>query len=344
MEQVISVLDTRDANAVVAVQSILWRLMENDIAQGLLVPLQAHPHEAPAPTLIKTRERLDKANPLAPVMTLNSAKIVGLLMAQESGKRLAAVLRPCEVRTLIELAAQGQISLDNLVTISVDCLGSHDQGDYQQRVTLWGDDRPTRESLRWSRRGQIAPYRFRPACQMCDQPFFDQADITIGLFGHNVKEQILVFIRADLAEQIALNKNGLIRPATAEDLASRRKTIAGLLAQRRQTRQRLLGEIQEKTSELSNLLALFNSCTLCGECQEACPLSEFDMTAYEENTTGYVAARVLDLARRAESCVGCGMCEAACHMGLPLMLVTQMLAEKAQVRHSIITAFAGDAV
>jgi formate dehydrogenase subunit beta len=89
-------------------------------------------------------------------MTLNSAKIVGLLLAQESGKRLAAVMRPCEARALAELAEQGQVALDNLLAISIDCLGSHDEKDYEQRVAVWGDDAPTRESLRWSRRGQIA--------------------------------------------------------------------------------------------------------------------------------------------------------------------------------------------
>ena len=124
---------------------------------------QAHPREAPAPTLIKNRERLAKANPLAPVMTLNSANIVGLLLSQESGKRLAAVMRPCEARALVELAKQGQVRLADLVTVSIDCLGSHDEVDYEMRTDLWGDDVPTRESLRWSRQGQIAPYRFRQA-------------------------------------------------------------------------------------------------------------------------------------------------------------------------------------
>jgi formate dehydrogenase subunit beta len=341
MDQVRRVLDVQDRGAVVAVRDLLWKLMEKDVVQGLLVPLQTHPHEAPAPTLIKSRERLEKANPLAPVMTLNSAKIVGLLLSQESGKRLAAVMRPCEVRALVELAGRDQVALDNLITISIDCLGSHDEGDYEQRVALWGDDAPTRESLRWSRLGQIAPYRFRPACQICEQPYYDQADLVIGLFGQNVGEQVLVLMRADLAEQVGLAENGQTRPVTEADLASRQKTIEGLIARRHATRQRLMDDIQQKTAELTDLLAMFSGCALCGECQEACPLTspaDFDMEAYTANTPEYVTARLLDIVRRSEACVGCGMCEAACQLGLPLMLVTQMIAEREQVRRSLVEA------
>ena len=67
-------------------------------------------------------------------------------------------------------------------------------------------------------------------------------------------------------------------------------------------------------------------------------LSGFELEAYESNTPEYVAARLLDITRRAESCVGCGMCEAACHLGLPLMLVTQMIAERATAREQILSA------
>jgi formate dehydrogenase subunit beta len=335
-------MDVRDAGAVDAVQDLLWKLMELDVAQGLLVPLQTHPLEAPAPTLIKTRERLEKTNPLAPVMTLNSAKIVGLLLAQESGKRLAAVLRPCEARALVELAKQNRVSLGDLIMISVDCLGSHAEGDYEQRVMLWGDDVPTRESLRWSRRGQIAPYRFRQACQMCEQPHFDDADIVIGLFGQNVTEQVLVYMEADLAEQVGLKNAGWTQPACEDDLLGRQTTIQELVVQRQKTRRRLLDGIRTKATELTDLLTLFDSCTLCGECMEICPLtpvSGLDMDKYGDSTPEYLAARLLDMAIRSESCVGCGMCEAACHLGLPLMLMTQMLAEQTDPASELIAAF-----
>ncbi len=322
------VLDVRDDGAVAAVRDLLWRLMASDVVQGLLVPLQTHPHEAPAPTLIKKRGRLNKANPLAPVMPLNSAKIATMLLAQGGDKRLAAVMRPCEVRALETLAAHGLASLSNLITVSIDCLGSHEEEDYRQRAALWGDDVTVRETLRWSRRGQIAPYRFRPACQMCVQPFYDQADIVIGLFGLDVRKEVLVMVRDELADKMGLvaGRNGV-----EAALSRRRETIAHLVAQRQQARQRLLHEIEGQAASWLDLAELLGRCTLCGECQGACPLtalSDLDMTAYEGNSAEYVAARLRDMLMRAEMCAGCGMCEAACPQGLPLLLLTQMLAER----------------
>jgi formate dehydrogenase subunit beta len=346
MERILRVVDIGERGAVDAVRALLWSLMEADIVQALLVPLQRHPHEAPAPTLIKNRERLNKANPLAPVMTLNSAKIVGLLLAQESGKRLAAVMRPCEICALLELRDQDRIILDDLVTISVDCLGSHDEDDYVQRSVLWGDEFPTHESLRWSRRGPIAPYRFRQACQVCERPTFDQADISIGLFGQNTKEQMLVSIRPEIEKRTGFARIYTTRAAREEDLSRRNRILNEFLEQRHKAHQRALTEIRSKVAELTDLVFLLESCTLCGKCQEACPLtrvSEFDIEAYEENTQAYLAARILDIVRRSESCVGCGMCEAACELGIPLMLITQMIRERTSFRQDILEALSNPA-
>jgi ferredoxin len=68
-------------------------------------------------------------------------------------------------------------------------------------------------------------------------------------------------------------------------------------------------------------------------------LATFDMDDYEDNTSAYLAARMMDLVRRSESCSGCGMCEAACQLGLPLMVITQMLAERAEMKQKIVEAF-----
>jgi formate dehydrogenase subunit beta len=347
MGRVAGVLDTQRMGAVAAVKEVLWHLMEEDIVQGLLVPLQSDPQEAPAPTLIKSRERLDRANPLAPVMTLNSAKIAALLLAQETGKRLAAVLRPCESRALMELARQGRVSLENLVMVSVDCLGSHAESDYEQRLALWGDEVPVRESLRWSRRGQIAAYRFRRACQMCEDPYFDEASIVVGLFGQDLREQILISVESDLAERMGFARNGWAQPSAPEHLRRREETIQRLLVQRRRARARLLHELQEDLAQPADVLELLSACTLCGECQKVCPLtlvSDFDIGAYTENTAEYAAARLLEMVRRSDFCAGCGMCEAVCRADLPLMLLVQMLSDRPQIRSSIRAALVDDSI
>ena len=60
--------------------------------------------------IVKDPAHLDKANPFSPVMPMNSATIVSQLTADKPGKKLGVVLKPCEIRALIELVKLGQMS------------------------------------------------------------------------------------------------------------------------------------------------------------------------------------------------------------------------------------------
>ncbi len=73
---------------------------------------------------------LEKANPLAPVMPINNARAVSALTARQPGETLAAVLRPCEIRALIELVKLQQASLEGVILIGLDCPGTYEVPDY----------------------------------------------------------------------------------------------------------------------------------------------------------------------------------------------------------------------
>jgi formate dehydrogenase subunit beta len=344
MDQIARSLDVGTGDATIVMRELLWRLMDRGVVHGLLVPLQTSLRESPAPTLIKNRERLEKADPLAPVMLLNSAKVAAMLLEQESDKRLGVVLRPCEARALVALADCGAVSLDRLVTISIDCLGSHEEADYDQRINTWGDDVPVRESLRWSRRGQIAPYRYRWACRICERPYFDAADISIGLFGQRLSESLLVVTDAVLADQIGLDDIGHARPVDgqSDEVVKRHKTIDDVASRRREWRRRAFLDFKRSHKVAADMLSLFETCCVCGECQEACPLtgtplSRFDIHGFETNSREYTEARLLDIVVRSEYCSGCGMCETACSRGIPLLLLTQLLAGCTRLRTELVT-------
>lgn len=346
MDQIAMSLEVGATDATAVVRELLWRLMDRGVVQGLLVPLQTSPRESPAPTLIKNRERLEKADPLAPVMQLNSAKIAGMLLEQESDKRLGVVLRPCEARTLATLANCGVLSLDRLVTISIDCLGSHEAADYDQRIRTWGDAIPVRESLRWSRRGQIAAYRYRLACQICLQPYFDAADISIGLFGQRLSESLIVTADATLASQIGLDDIDRCRPVDAESpqLAERQKTIHGVVSRRRSGRRRTFLGFKRDYKVPEDLLSLFETCLICGACQEACPLTDTLVSRFNTRdfavSEEYTRMRLLNRVARSAYCSGCGMCQAACSQGIPLLLITQLLAGCSHLREELLTQYA----
>jgi ferredoxin len=293
------------------VQEALWQLVEGDVVQAILAPLQTHPREVPAPTLIKKRERLTRANPLASVLPFNSAKIARLLLAQapaqgngdelQAPKRLAAVLRPCEARALAPPPG-------NLLMVSVDCL----------EICL---------------QREAAPHHLRRACQVCARPYFDQAHIVIGLLGQDIDAHVLVLADDELSAQLCPGAP----PAPQEALERRQQAIRELAVQRREDLHRLLDEIQP--DDLYKLLA---PCTLCGDCLDVCPLSpKFDVHSFEGNTPRYVAARLQSLALQAEQCAGCGACDDACPQRIPLLLLARLFAERPQSRQAALNVVGG---
>ena len=69
------------------------------------------------------------------------------------GVRWAAVLRPCEIRAFVELVKLKQARTDELILISVDCLGAFQNKDF---IRFAGADPPaaTLEFLRRSLAGE----------------------------------------------------------------------------------------------------------------------------------------------------------------------------------------------
>ena len=63
-------------------------------------------------------------------MPINAARAVANLTVTGNRPKLGAVLRPCEVRALVELIKLEQASLDNALIIGVDCPGAYTVADY----------------------------------------------------------------------------------------------------------------------------------------------------------------------------------------------------------------------
>ena len=103
---------------------LLGALLEKTALDAVLVPCKV-PYKKDErivmQTLVSDRSWLDHVDPFAPVATSNAAKQLSSLTYEESGKKLAAVLRSCEVRAFIELVKLKQGRLEDLLLIGIDC-------------------------------------------------------------------------------------------------------------------------------------------------------------------------------------------------------------------------------
>ena len=163
-------------------QSFLRKVWENAKLDALIVSANGH-------LVLDNPDELSEINPFRPVMRINTARLIPQVMQQRPGQKMGVLLRPCELRALDEISRRNIIDQNELMTISVDCLGTYPEDDYEWRADRKGSSGGlTREALKFAVQGGIAAYRYRPACQMCTLPGATDAEINIGVLGLPVRQ------------------------------------------------------------------------------------------------------------------------------------------------------------
>jgi formate dehydrogenase subunit beta len=280
------------------------------------------------PLFISDVNDIAKVDPFKPLMEFNAARLIPEFMITHPSKKFAALLRPCEMRALIEMTKHATINIEALLTISVDCLGTLPADEYQWRLERMGknvhtdaynpgdsDDQLANEALKFARQGGIIPYRYRTACQVCTSPAADIAKINIQILGLPIRQKMLVAINDPELEKL-IHPETLFNGEADGYLVNQHERVVSKMHERhRQTMERIekgLGEMLP-----SNVDALINQLENCGNCQscmDVCPICSVDRP-HRHSDGHYNRA---DVIRWLVSCAGCGMCEQVCPTHLPI--------------------------
>ena len=344
-----------------AVRGFLKRLLEEQVVEALLVPMETVAGTI-VPTLVTDAGMLDAANPLAPVMGLNAARVAGRVSIREPRGRVGVVLRSCELRALVELVKLKQASLDDMVTISVDCLGTYDVPVYLAMQANGGVDMVALLATAQSgdlalmtgeaalRTGEAAPqngYAFRDACQMCEKPTFEGADVTLELLGADLTTGIPVSLPDEMAARLGVAST----PELAKEGASLRKEVVDkVVAARTQVRDARFAEIRQRLDE-EGVGGVFAACVRCHNCMTVCPICYCKTCLFKSPVFDHEPMLYMNWARRKGacrlpvdttlfhltrlnhmvlSCVGCGMCTSDCPVELPVGRVFRAIGQEVQ--------------
>lgn len=328
------------------INAFLAELLKKQVVEAILVPITDPSGKTVVQSLVTKPEYLDKADVLAPVMPVNSARIVqAMTRLAPAGRKTAIVMRPCELRALVELVKLRQISLENLYLIGFDCPGAY---PYKTAAEL-GDGSTSDAFVEQSLGGgEIAG--LRPGCAICEFPAPLVSDLTIGLFGVDRAKNVLLVTGSEKGEEL-LDGLGLTSETEGDAASQRESAVATIVGDMKKKRDEFFAVTKEEIGGTEKLATVFGPCIKCQNCQTACPVCycrecffcsptfELEADKYLNQAEKRGAVRMpadtllfhlTRMTHMAASCIGCGACEEACPMDIPLLKIFQLTGSNVQ--------------
>jgi len=342
-------IDVNQQDLLASLKAFCTTLLEQDAISAILVPQRLPMKSMVMPTLVTEADHLDGVDPLSPAFPMNGAKVLAKLTRRPSGGKIAAILRPCEIRAFIELVKLKQARTEDVVLIGLDCLGAYGNTDY---FTFAGDDaeaatRRFYESVLSGKGAALDGANLTAACQACEAPFSASADIAIGLYGVDTGRHLLVQGQTPTGDDL-LQAIGL--PA-GEMPAERPGVMDQLRATREKNRDDMFAATAAATDSVDQLNAYLANCVNCYNCRVACPVCYCKECVFVTDVFNHDPAQYLRWARRkgavkmptdtvfyhltrlthmSTACVGCGQCSNACPNDIPVMELFRLVAHRTQ--------------
>jgi formate dehydrogenase subunit beta len=307
---------------------------------AVLIPVRAEGTDSFSYLLTRDESLLKNAYPLPPIMTVQGAKAISSLTGHGKGKKkIAAVVRPCEARATVELFKLGQVDLENIFLITIDCPGALPLADWAK------DAKKAEEVFAKVQKGESSE-SLRPICQICDKfSATGGEDLHIGIVG--AKSGIFLIPNSPKGEGL-LDCLGV---AAEADISGWAQTVKSLTEKRKGERQKFMGEFKPKATGLDNLLDTFSRCIDCHNCMRVCPICYCRQCFFDSNDMKFAFEDYLNRAKIAGglrlppetllfhigrmlhmslSCVSCGACEDACPTNIPVAQIFSLVGNQNQ--------------
>jgi len=312
---------------------------------ALLVPLELPGKANVVPTLVTDSEKLDAARLFAPVMPVNTARVVSAMTkVTPSSKKIGVVLRNCEIRALLELVKLRQASLENITLIAIDCLGTYSVNDYAGMVAR--GEVPEETILNRFMKGEDDP-DLRQSCAICAYPLAQNGDIIIELMNSDLKKHVRITAVTGRGEEVLEG----MELSEDTDSEKREKKLDEVFTQQAKKREQFFKENASRFQGVDHLMSVLSPCIRCYNCRTVCPACYckecfFDSPTFEMESDRYLgwaqskgAVRMPSntlfyhltrMAHMATSCIGCGLCSEACPNDIPVAEIFQLAAAEVQ--------------
>jgi len=341
-----AMIDVKEGKVRLAINGFLKDLFAKKVVEAMLVPL-AHPAGTNVvQALISDAAKVDQADVFAPVMPVNSAKILqAMTRLTPADVKTAVVIRPCEMRAVVELIKLKQIQPANLLFIGIDCPGAYSVKNYPKLAAeKKTSDDFVKAGFKWSEDATL-----RAGCQICEYPYPLTADITIGMIG---LEPGKMLVQADTAAgEAALKTLGFAIETDSQTAQKRQAALTKFAAEVKERRKKFFAKTREEIGGIDKLTKVFAACIKCQNCRAACPVCYcrecvFISPTFELESDQYLRQagkkggirmpadtllfHLTRMNHMGNSCVGCGACEEACPNDIPLLKIFQLIGSDVQ--------------
>lgn len=324
-------------------RELLKFLLEKERVKSIFTLRKINENGTVGYSIITDSNMLKDAVPLFPLMPQNAGKLLSrLTMKGHLFEPIAAVVRPCELRSFIELVKREQGSLENIIFISITCPGT-----YPLEMSLDGDIIKKLPDYEEGIKKNNIISDIRPICRACEHFIPYSADMTLALIGkEDIDKNCEIFLHTEKAKAIIEGMDGELVDRELET-----QEVKNLRSKREEEKRKLFKEINFEGFGLSGLIDTFGRCIGCHGCNQVCPicyceLCDFDSRDYEcepstyenelkkrggvrvpPNTILYHLGRLTHVS---VSCVGCGMCMDVCPADIPLSTIFLKVGEEVQ--------------
>ena len=323
-----------------ALAAFLQQLLTREIIDVILAAAPSPHSPMPLPTLFADADQLTDVDLLAPVAPFNAARQSVSVLRRATGQRVALVLRPCELRALVELVKLNQAVLQDAVLIGLECRGRMESDQYLQQSL-----EPVADSA-FLQNSELDAQLCR-TCRTCDQFEPHGADLSILTLGLPLTET--VGLQAQTPRGTAIMERLAMR--AEEPPAHRGQHLAQLHRKRSQARTELFQQTAQIIGSIQKCQQLLANCLSCHNCRTACPLCYCKACVFTTDLFDQAPEVLLRrtqkrgrlklpadstmfhwtrLAHMSHACVGCGHCSSVCPSNIPVADIFRTVAEQVQ--------------
>ncbi|MEN6342814.1 MAG: Coenzyme F420 hydrogenase/dehydrogenase, beta subunit C-terminal domain [Methanospirillum sp.] len=329
----------------------LWKYaLENGIVDAVFTVKRGVDLYDAVPTLITDPKDLDNTAGSLHCGTILMSKLIKKYLDGAKDKKIGVTVKGCDAMGIYELAKRGQVNLDNLLLIGVNCGGSVSPVLARKMIAAKFGVDPDDVVKEEIDKGQFIiqtkdgehkgisideleeeGFGRRTNCRRCEMKVPRQADIAAGNWGvigpRAGKATFLEVCSQKGADLVTKAANaGVIgtEPANPKGIEIRGKIEGAMHRLGEKWRAKDFAALGEGDDRLRFILNETSRCIKCYACIENCPV------CYCENCSTRNPALVppgrlpvapmfhlIRLAHVADSCVNCGQCEENCPMEIP---------------------------